>query len=246
MLIWINRWQLQFPVAPNQKLPLLLSLYGLAPWLLWLLVRFSPLLTWADYGLSWRFSLLSSMALGFTVGLAGIALLWAIKRSLGWLSWQGPTAPSATVPAVAAIALLALAISAVEEAVFRGFVVHQLQLAYSWGWVVVLASALFAVLHLVWDGAAGLPQQPGLWLMGAVLLLARWADGGQLGLAIGLHAGWIFALALADTLTLIKPAAGAPRWLAGKADQPLTGLLDLGLLLAIALLLRSYAATSLS
>ncbi|HEY9880465.1 MAG TPA: CPBP family intramembrane glutamic endopeptidase [Leptolyngbyaceae cyanobacterium] len=149
------------------------------------------------------------------------------------------------------ILALTLAISWVEEIIFRGFVVNQLHLASDWlGSVEVsswggfaIASLLFAVLHLVWDGPAGIPQLPGLALMGSVLILARWADGGLLGLPTGLHAGWICALALVDTLKLVTPVETSPRWLAGKPDQPLTGLLDIVLLLGTGVLLWGYGQT---
>jgi hypothetical protein len=64
-----------------------------------------------------------------------------------------------------------------------------------------------------------------------VLLLARWAGGGSLGLAWGLHAGWVFAIAAIDALALLGPGQSGPVWLVGLVDQPLTGLLPLGLLL---------------
>lgn len=74
--------------------------------------------------------------------------------------------------------------------------------------------------------------------MGAVLMLARWADGGWLGLPTGLHAGWIFSLALVDSLHLVTPNLSAPRWWAGRPHQPLTGILDGLLLLATAGIVR--------
>jgi uncharacterized protein len=243
-------WRLQLPIAPEQKIPLLLSLYALAPLLLWCFGRYGdPGL--ADFGLAWQPHFFQQIALGFALGLGGIGLLLGLKQRLGWISWRRASLEAVSEPVGAEIgqasgeplagqrllsvglpiALLALVISGIEEAIFRGFVVNQL--THGWGWVggVAIASAIFALLHLVWDGPAGLPQQPGLWLMGTVLVVARWADGGQLGLPIGLHAGWIFTLALVDTIHLVEPLPGSPRWIAGRADQPLTGLLDITLLL---------------
>ncbi|NJL49772.1 MAG: hypothetical protein HC929_23055 [Leptolyngbyaceae cyanobacterium SM2_5_2] len=77
--------------------------------------------------------------------------------------------------------------------------------------------------------------------MGLVLLLARWVTGGSLGLAWGLHAGWIFAIALSDTLNFTQPVPTAPTWLAGRPDQPLTGLAALMLLLLTGAGLWGYA-----
>ncbi|MBD0335240.1 MAG: CPBP family intramembrane metalloprotease [Cyanobacteria bacterium Co-bin13] len=252
----LTGWKLRLPIAPEQKIPLLLSLYALAPLLLWLSVRYGEAASLATYGLVWNIRFLTQTALGFGLGLGGISLLLGLKQILGWVKWQGGV-PQAAAPGEAVdgnrlslltllklavpIAGLALVISGVEEAVFRGFVVSQLATAYGWVAVVAIASALFAVLHLVWDGPAGLPQQPGLLLMGAVLILARWVDGGQLGLPTGLHAGWIFTLALLDTLKLVAPAPTSPQWLAGRPDQPLTGLLDIALLLATAALLWGFS-----
>ncbi|HEY9737508.1 MAG TPA: CPBP family intramembrane glutamate endopeptidase, partial [Trichocoleus sp.] len=72
-------------------------------------------------------------------------------------------------------------------------------------------------------------------------ILARWADSGRLGLPIGLHAGWIFTLAFLDLGQWVAPSEMAPRWLAGRADQPLTGALDVALLLATAVGLWVFA-----
>lgn len=255
-LFLLARWKLQFPVPSEQKIPLLLSLYWLAPLLLWAYTHYIEKTSLLIYGLAWNRSFLSSMSLGVILGLGGIGLLLILKRSLGWVRFSTAanlTPGSKDIPAllklVPPIFALALVISWVEEIVFRGFVVNQLHLADGWIGTVApwggyaIASLLFAVLHLVWDGPAGIPQLPGLTLMGAVLILVRWADGGLLGLATGLHAGWIFTLALVDTLKLVIPVETSPRWLAGKPDQPLTGLVDIVLLLVTGGLLWGYGQT---
>ena len=90
--------------------------------------------------------------------------------------------------------MLGLWISTTEELIFRGFLQNELNQDYP-VWVAgAIASLIFAVTHLLWERQETLPQLPGLWLMGMVLTLARWADGGSLWLACGLHAGWIWGL----------------------------------------------------
>jgi hypothetical protein len=129
-----------------------------------------------------------------------------------------------------AVLPLALFVGWIEELIFRGVLVNGLGQALPIGPMAIAVCLIFALSHLVWDGPAGAPQLPGLAIMGAVLLLARWATGGSLGLAWGLHAGWVFAIAAIDALALLKPGKAEPAWLVGLPDQPLTGLLPLGLL----------------
>lgn len=249
-LIRLFGWQVRYPVAPEHKIPLLLSLYWLAPLLLWLYGRYSAGAPLASYGVAWNQGFLLSLLVGLGLGVAGIGILLIWQWLAGWLRWQAPPPTiSPTDSAVVSppgsrqvalyltqialpITLLALAISWVEELVFRGFVVNQLRLDYAPWLMVLLGSLIFAVLHLVWDGLAATPQLPGLWLMGTVLILARWVDGGQLGLPCGLHAGWIGALAFLDTAQLIQRSPQAPRWLLGNPELPLTNGLTLLLLLA--------------
>jgi membrane protease YdiL (CAAX protease family) len=129
-----------------------------------------------------------------------------------------------------AVLPLAWFVGWIEELVFRGVLVNGLAQAMPTLAMAIAVCAIFAVSHLVWDGPAGAPQLPGLALMGGVLLVARWAAGGSLGLAWGLHAGWVYAIAAIDALALLRPSKAQPVWLVGLPDQPLTGVLPLGLL----------------
>ena len=79
--------------------------------------------------------------------------------------------------------LIAFLISGIEEGVFRGFVLTQLRQDYTIELAAAISSLIFALLHLLWEQKETVPQLPGLWLMGMVLVLARWTDGGSLGLA---------------------------------------------------------------
>jgi uncharacterized protein len=104
----------------------------------------------------------------------------------------------------------------------------------------IFTSLLFAGLHAIWEGKAVLPQLPGLWLMGMVLTLARQVDGDSLGLAWGLHAGWVWVIACLDALRLTQYTGKAPVWLTGLAGQPLAGLIGLGFLIATGGLLLCF------
>ena len=73
--------------------------------------------------------------------------------------------------------------------------------------------------------------------MGMVLTLARVTDNGSLGIAIGLHAGWIWGITIVDTAKLIKPTQKVPEWITGIAEKPLAGAAGILLLLTTGTLL---------
>jgi uncharacterized protein len=215
-------WQPQQPLPPHQKLPLLVSLYLLAPFIVWA-VSWLTDTSLLDYGVIAEISMLGSVALGFSLGVLSLAFVFSWQLWLGWCKFQEFNIKqilSITSP----IFLIALFVGGVEELVFRGFLFTQLEQDYQiWG-AAVLSSFIFAVLHLVWEQRETIPQLPGLWLMGMVLVLARFADGGKLGLAWGLHAGWVWAIATLDTAQLIEYTDKASEWVTGKNKKPLAGV----------------------
>ena len=73
--------------------------------------------------------------------------------------------------------------------------------------------------------------------MGIVLFYARIMDNGSLGLAIGLHGGWVFVLACVDTFNIYSYNPAGKGWLIGKKDQPLGSIAGLGVLLLTCLFL---------
>lgn len=243
------KWRPGQPITPQQKLPLVASLYLLAPLLLWGFAQLQGIAI-ASYGFTtwphfWR-----SLGLGWAIGVGGLSILFGCEFGLGWLQWQRPqllAEPAEKSPFPEGFSLLSsvllptlvlgLWISITEEFIFRGFLLNQLQQDYAAGVAAAIASLIFALLHLVWEGRENLPQLPGLWLMGMVLSLARWVDGGSLGLACGLHAGWIWAIASLDTLQLITYTKRVPTWLTGLDDKPLAGGMGLLFLLGTGLVL---------
>lgn len=214
----------------TQKLPLLVSLYLIAPLVLsganWITGA-----SFSDYGFTWNLGILRSLGLGFSWGVLGLAVLFGIQTALGWLTWQQVEVRQ-LVSVLLPTLLLALGISGIEELVFRGFLLTKLQQDYSVGVAAVSSSLIFALLHLIWERRETTPQLPGLWLMGMVLVLARFIDGGSLGLAWGLHTGWVWAIASLDTAQLITYTGISSEWVTGKNGKPLAGAAGILCLLA--------------
>ncbi|MGI8500699.1 MAG: CPBP family intramembrane glutamic endopeptidase [Hassallia sp.] len=209
------------PLQPEQKLPLLISLYLLAPFILWG-INWLTNTSFSDYGLRVNTSLLGSLGLGFVLGVLSLAVVFGGQFWLLWCSWQESQTKqlrSIFLP----IFLVALFVGGIEELIFRGFLFTQLAQDYPVWVAAVISSLIFALLHLVWERREIIPQLPGLWLMGMVLVLARFSDRNNLGLAWGLHAGWVWAIACIDTAELITYTGKVPEWLTGKNKKPLAG-----------------------
>ncbi len=134
----------------------------------------------------------------------------------------------------------ALFVSVIEELIFRGLFVTILLENYNVWLTTFISSLVFALLHLVWEQDKTLPQLPGLFLMGIVLVMARLIDHGSLGLAIGLHTGWVFSLASLDTFELYRYTDKGLGWIAGKPEQPLASVAGVSVLVFTAILLWCF------
>ncbi|AFZ13338.1 Abortive infection protein [Crinalium epipsammum PCC 9333] len=221
----------------DQKLPLLASLYLIAPLIVWG-ASWVEGVSFLDYGLQIQdlSFLLISVGLGLGLGVIGLVVVFAVQWKLGWVNWHWENREQ-LFQVLLPILLLGLWISTTEELIFRGFLQNELNQDYP-VWVAgAIASLIFAVTHLLWERQETLPQLPGLWLMGMVLTLARWADGGSLWLACGLHAGWIWGLTCLDTAKMISYTGKASQWLTGVSEKPLAGASGLLCLLATAIML---------
>ncbi|MEA5579352.1 type II CAAX endopeptidase family protein [Anabaena sp. UHCC 0451] len=214
--------QINKPLQPEQKIPLLVSLYLLAPLILWGM-NWLGLGSFADYGLVGNISILGSLLLGLALGVLGIAVLFLCQFWLGWCYVEQSKLkliPGILLP----ISLVALFVGGIEELVFRGFLLTTLEKDYSIWLAAIISSLIFALLHLVWEQQETAPQLPGLWLMAMVLVVARLVDGNHLGIAWGLHAGWVWAIATIDTGELITYTGKVSEWVTGKNKKPLAGL----------------------
>lgn len=236
------KWHPPQPLG-NKKLPLLASLYLIVPFILWA-TKWIEGTSFADWGWYWQPATLLSSLLGLILAVFSIAVLFGVQLTCGWIELHetgetiiNPLASSILKPSTLVTLLLAVWISATEELIFRGCLQNLLQQDYSILIAGAIASFIFAIAHLIWAAKETLPQLPGLWLMGMVLTLARIADNGSLGLAIGLHAGWIWGITTVDTAQVINQTQKVPEWITGIGAKPLAGAAGILLLLATAAVL---------
>lgn len=230
------QWRPFYVISTEKKLLLLLPLYLLAPVIVWGSNRILGQ-SWNTVGVALSFETFRGLTWGIGIAIAGLSLFVLIKKRLeiNRISVREMTAPAKgdfRKLGLMIIGLLGvgLGIGGIEEVVFRGWIQTQLELGLHPWMAAAIGSFIFAAAHLVWDGRPGLWQQPGLWLLGMVLVVARWVAAGNLGLAWGLHTGWIWGLACISELLDIQPVEQKPLWLTGRPDQPLTSLLDILLL----------------
>ncbi len=77
--------------------------------------------------------------------------------------------------------------------------------------------------------------------MGMVLTIACHSDRGSLGLAIGLHASWIWGIALSERLFVPGVTPAVPPLIGGRMNQPLASLSSWIMLLILAgVLIKFY------
>ncbi|NEO99727.1 MAG: CPBP family intramembrane metalloprotease [Symploca sp. SIO2E9] len=231
----VLKWRPSKPLTTEQKLPLLASLYLIAPLILWGVSSWEGV-SFSDYGLECKWSFLVSVGLGLGLGVLSLIITFTGQWSLGWVksywaNWQH--LPKVLLP----VLLLGIWISGTEELIFRGFLINELRQEYFLWVAAVISSVIFALLHLIWEQKNTLPQLPGLWVMGMVLVLARWADSDNLGLAWGLHTGWIWGLTCLQEAELIAYTGKGPSWMTGWGNNPLAGVIGFLCLLGVGCLL---------
>ncbi|MGV2828334.1 CPBP family intramembrane glutamic endopeptidase [Myxosarcina sp. GI1(2024)] len=227
------QWQPNQSLTTEKKLVLIVSLYLLAPAILWWQTKLEGL-SFQDLGLDWCLSLAISFGWGLIISLVELAIVFSLEFKFDlivwhWQNWQ--LLPSLFL----SIFCLSLGISFIEELVFRGYVIQELIVDFPYWLAATITSIIFALLHLVWERKQTVPQLPGLWLMGMVLIFAKIADRGSLGLAWGLHTGWNLGLTCIDSAQLITYKG--KDWITGINGQPLAGIAGIFCLLATAIAL---------
>ena len=261
-LFWLGQWAIQQDVIPQLR-PFGFEKYlnravlVLALGLLWPLIRGLGLSRWTDLRLHpnpWR---LRDLATGLALAVGGLAAVGALLVWGGDLTFKGwPDLPS-VLGAVLTGAVVAL----IEETFFRGALFGVLRRDMSWPVALVGLSLFFAVLHFLRpDPSVGRVQEVAwnsgllllphlfwqfshmdlllgtlftLFLMGCVLGFAV-VRTGSLYLAVGLHAGWVFALKLLSHITHITRRPESSRWI---GDDMRSGLAPAVLMAATGLIL---------
>ena len=214
-------WLPTEPLTPKQKLILLASLYILAPEIiLWKLNIES--LSFADLGIITSSASLWYLLLGLGFSTVSLILIFSLESAANLVTWQWQNLRQ-LIKLLLPILCLGLLISLVEELIFRGYIFFTLVSDSSIWLGAIASSAIFAVLHLIWERKQTLPQLPGLWLMGLILVVARVLSDDTIYFAIGLHAGWIWGLTCIDGANLLTYKY-QDHWFTGIKQQPLAGM----------------------
>jgi uncharacterized protein len=238
LIVRLIDWQPNQPLIPKHKLILLASLYILVPLIMWWKIK-GENLSLNSLGLNWQPSTLTSLALGLILSIASLAIVFSLESLFGLVNWHWENS-QLLAPLLLPILALSLLISLIEELVFRGYVFSTLRIDYPNWLAATISSAIFALLHLIWERKQTLPQLPGLWLMGMVLVGARLVSLGSLSLAWGLHAGWIWGLTCLDSAQLITYPQKGESWITGINHQPLAGVAGIFCLLLTAVSLYLF------
>lgn len=240
----------------------LLYIGFLALWPLWAKRVHQLPHPWATLGLTWQPGLIVDWLLGMGLGLGGIAALGGIELALGWASSQ-PV--STAFPRILMEgALVGFAVGLAEELLFRGWLLFELERGFSAGTALVSTALVFAAAHFIKPLPAilaTLPQFFGLFLLGLTLGWARRSpshaclpahslepDPSQrltqsfsrrrtaLGYPMGLHGGLVGGYYLISVGQAIQVTGVVPEWVTGLEGNPLSGMLGLVLLGALAAL----------
>lgn len=188
------------------------------------------------YGFRQPTKFVRNLLQGLGIGLISLLLMFAIQGGFGWVVWQVPQANFGQI--VLEGGLVAIAYGFAEELLFRGWLLDELERGYSAKTALWISSGIYALLHCLGPIQRSV-QFPALLLLGMILVWAKRASHGRLGLSIGLHAGLIWGYYLVNVGQLVKFSNQVPEWMTGIGRNPLAGIVGLVSLGAIALWVRS-------
>lgn len=197
------------------------------------------------YGLQggWRFG--REALGGWLLAVALVVLLFFVQWQLGWVQWQG--APDRFGLLLLEGLATGVSVGFAEELLFRGWLLQELELEYQPWFALSLNGLIFAVLHYLHPPAvirATWPRFFGLVILGLVLGLGKWAFGRRLGFPMGFHGGLVWAYFGVKVGNLVTYTDVVPAWVTGIGDDPLAGIMGVGVLLVVALILGYGAAAA--
>lgn len=185
------------------------------------------------YGLRQPRKSLRNFLQGLAIGLGSLLLMFALQGGLGWVHWQTPA--NAFPRILLEGGVMAIAVGFVEELLFRGWLLNELDREYSPSISLWVSSLVYALLHGI------RPQVFALVILGSILVWAKRATRGRLGLSIGFHAGIVWGYYLVNVGQLVKFSNQVPEWVTGIDRNPLAGLVGILFLSTIALGMRAIA-----
>ena len=183
------------------------------------------------------------LARGLAIGLAGLAVGLAVAALFGGLVPALRFPPGKTLRKALLGVAATVAITAGEEALFRGVVLRRIRRDAGDALAVAATTLAYAAVHVIrarsfagpvhaWSGVAqtitlfaplasgaALPQLLGLALLGWLLAVARLRSS-ALWLPIGIHAAWVATFRVGRLFFDLRPT---PPWLVGTGWPPLVG-----------------------
>ncbi|MEM0982084.1 MAG: CPBP family glutamic-type intramembrane protease [Cyanobacteria bacterium P01_H01_bin.58] len=200
---------------------------------------------WRALGCTGGITWLKHWGYAFALGGMSVIGLYVIQLLMGWGQWVGLDADR-WLQFLFEGALLGLGVGLAEELLFRGWILFELEQDYPSHVTVGLNACLFAIAHYLRPISSILatwPQFLGLVLLGVTLVWARRipikiasqnSSSKHLGFAAGLHGGLVWAYYQFNVGDLVKTTGQVPAWVTGIDNNPLAGLLGIGLLLGLA------------
>jgi uncharacterized protein len=177
-------------------------------------------------------------------GLAiGFCFCWSLFITEAFLGWITISNASDFFWKIVLEGLLsAFGIALLEELVFRGWILYELEQDYSKSTALWVSSFLFAVAHFlkpIAEVIRTLITFPALLLLGLILVWAKRAYHGRLSICIGIHAGLVWGYYILNVGNLIIYTNKVPDWITGIDGNPIAGILGLVFLGVLALLMKS-------
>lgn len=185
------------------------------------------------YGLRQPRQSLRNFLQGLAIGLGSLLLMFALQGILGWVQWQVPASSFPRILLEGGV--MAIAVGFVEELLFRGWLLNELDRGYAPRISLLVSSVVYAALHGI------RPQFFALVILGSILVWAKRATRGRLGLSIGFHAGIVWGYYLVNVGQLVTFSNRVPAWVTGIDRNPLAGIVGILALSAIGVGMRSRA-----